>query len=191
MGNLDDQAAHPADVRAAVNAEAALLLRMQGHSYAKIAGALGVSKATAWRLVTDALREQVTLTRETAEELRALELARLDDLWRRCYPALPQQKLDLATGRLLLRISMQRSLLLGLPVLRLSPGGADELPVPGDVDLSRLGVDELRTFERLLLVAQGGTPASLGLSPADEVFVPHEAEPGVDGADPGPEPEAG
>lgn len=176
MGNLDDQAAHPQDVRSAVQAEAALMLRMQGLSYAKIGTAIGVSKATAWRLVTDALQEQITLTRESAEELRALELARLDDLWRRMYPALPSQKVDLATGRLLLRISMQRSVLLGLPVLRL-PFGGDDLPVAGDVDLSRLELDELRTFERLLLVAQGAQPAPVRLDPADEVFAPVDPDP--------------
>lgn len=169
MGDLTKQEAHPQEVRSAVHAEAALHLRMQGQSYAKIGQALGISKATAWRLVTDALQELQHTTRETVEELRALELARLDDLWRRLYPALPNQKLDVQAGRLMLRISMQRSLLLGLPVLRM-PLGGDEVPVPGDVDLAKLSVEDLRQLEAILSRAGGGTIEALRLNPADEVF---------------------
>lgn len=174
MGNLDDQVAHPDDVKRDVDAEAALQLRMQGFSYARIGKALGVSKATAWRLVTDALREVAIGTREAAEELRTLELARLDDLWRRLYPALPSQKVGVAEARVLLRISMQRSVLLGLPIIRLQPAGGPE-DDPGGVDLGRLSTGELRQFERLLSAAQG-QGGDFDLDPRREVFQEHEED---------------
>lgn len=55
-------------------------LRKDGHSYAVIGERLGVNPATAYRDVTGLLEQTAT---ETADELRALELARLDEMWQR------------------------------------------------------------------------------------------------------------
>lgn len=175
------QEAHPDAIAREKERELALQLRMSGYSYRRIAEALKgmgieVSKTKAHALVVDALQEQLTLNRETTEELRALELARLDDIWKRLYPTLPNQKISEQTARTLLRISQQRSVLIGLPVLRPTGGGGDEDPL-GDLNLTNLTVEELRTFEALAQKAAGGTVAALGLNPGDEVFAP-DPEPG-------------
>ena len=169
MADLVNQQAHPDDIARELNVQAALMLRMQGHGYAAIGKAISVSKATAFRMVTGALAELAHQTRETTEEYRALELARLDDMWRRLYPSLPNQKLDINQARVLLRLSMQRAALLGLPVVRALPMG-DEIPVEGDVDLERLPIAELRLLEGLVLKAQGKEAPVLALDPADEIF---------------------
>ena len=58
----------------------ALKLREAGTAYAAIGEQLGVAPKTAWEDVQAALKE---ITREPAEELLTLELARLDELWKR------------------------------------------------------------------------------------------------------------
>lgn len=63
-------------------AQKALDLRRMGFSYAQIAEQNGCDKKTAWRDVMRCLRRIAAETDGKAEELRALELERLDDLER-------------------------------------------------------------------------------------------------------------
>ena len=59
----------------------ALSLRKQGLTYSAIAEKLGVSKASAVAYVQKALKELAEECKEEAEQVRDLELARLDDLY--------------------------------------------------------------------------------------------------------------
>jgi hypothetical protein len=58
----------------------ALELRIAGGSYRKIGEQLGVSGKTAYQWVTQALADVARLQAEQAEQLKALELERLDRL---------------------------------------------------------------------------------------------------------------
>ncbi len=69
-----------ARVTAAARRAEALRLRAAGKSYAEIARALGVNESTAWRLVKREFDRLNAATRETAHEVRRLELDRLDGL---------------------------------------------------------------------------------------------------------------
>lgn len=65
----------------------ALKLRMRGNSYRAIARALGCSLSTAHGYITDALSEIRAECKESAEQLREIEIAKLDaaekEAWKR------------------------------------------------------------------------------------------------------------
>ena len=89
----------------------ALQLREGGAPYKKIASILGISEGMAFRDVRDALHE---ITREDAENLLTLELARLDALW---IPAYAEgRKGNLKAAQTALKIHERRCRLLGLEV---------------------------------------------------------------------------
>ena len=118
----------------------ALQLREQGMTYDAIAKELGVSRTTAFDDVKDSLHE---IIREPAEELRDLELSRLDNMLLRLNTELAavvkdrrQDKLSAdkaaqSVARIVdgqLRVSDRRAQLLGLD----SP---QRIELGGDVDL--------------------------------------------------------
>lgn len=75
-----------ADVLAAMKQAEALRLRTRGLTFRQIAEELQVDVATAHRYVKAALAELAAQTRSDTRELRALELARLDELLARVWP---------------------------------------------------------------------------------------------------------
>lgn len=86
----------------------ALQLRIAGAPYAHIGRHLGISAAGAYKLTQAAIRMAVI---EPAEELRRIELERLDMLQARWWPRALEDERALA---LLLRILEMRARLLGL-----------------------------------------------------------------------------
>ncbi len=101
----------PSDINARERMNQALSLRKAGASLDQVATACGyASKSGAHKAIRRALSE---LPRENAEELRALELARLDELlmsyWQRA-------KKDVNAAHLVLKIAAQRAQLLGLNI---------------------------------------------------------------------------
>ena len=122
----------------------ALELRKAGATYQAIAEQLGYAHAKgAYKAVTSALK--LTL-REPADELRELEVARLDamllPLWRRV-----QSGDEKAVDRVL-RIMERRARLLGLDApTRGELSGPDGKPLA--VDLTTLSDEELKTLERI------------------------------------------
>lgn len=68
----------PARLRHAERKAKALEMRMGGASSPQIAAALGISRTTAWKLVSESLAETKHLIAERTEELRALEHARYE-----------------------------------------------------------------------------------------------------------------
>jgi hypothetical protein len=77
----------------------ALQLRQAGASLSQIGEHLGVSESRACRIVQDALAATV---REPAEEIRALELARLDQLWVEATKVLRRQHVTVSNGRVVI-----------------------------------------------------------------------------------------
>jgi hypothetical protein len=101
----------PAKILAAQRERNALVLRQAGATYTKIAKQLGYrNRSSAADAVTRALAR--TTPKPLADEVRRLELERLDDLWRSMYPKAVQGD-HLAVDRCL-RIMARRAALLGL-----------------------------------------------------------------------------
>ena len=104
----------PSQIKAAEMRAEAVKLRKMGLGYPQIADRLGYnSRQAAHRAVTTALAEIRESTAESADDLRTLELERLDHLWQIAFA-------DAATNRnmraidTLLRISERRAKLEGL-----------------------------------------------------------------------------
>lgn len=69
---------HPVQCMAKTRRVEALRLRKQGLDYATIAEKLGIAQSTAYGLVKEALDQLAVEETETADEVRQIELARLD-----------------------------------------------------------------------------------------------------------------
>lgn len=136
------------------DAEAARL-RTRGLSYDAIGEQLGLDKGNAYRAVQRALQATV---QEPAEELRQLELARLDDMWAAVLEVLEAKHFTVSQGRIvyygdvpladdapvlaavdrLLRIQERRAKLLGLDApAKAEVGGKLTYEITG-VDLDKL-----------------------------------------------------
>jgi len=103
-------ATSPAIVKAATRAREALELRKAGKSFSKIAEALGYGSSNgAYQAVK---RELAELTRQPAEELLALEVERLDELFGALWEQARTGDLDAVEGTR--KLIMDRAKLLGL-----------------------------------------------------------------------------
>lgn len=89
-----------------------LELRKAGASFQAIGDALGVSRQQAHRYVTAALESIRKETAEEAENLRTIELERIDSLFLECYSA--AKKGDLPAVDRCVRLSERRCKILGL-----------------------------------------------------------------------------
>lgn len=93
----------------------ALELRSMGWTFRAIAEATGVDVKTAFRDVSDALADHRESYAETAADVRTVELARLDRLWRRAEDMLADGDADGAKAiSAAIRIMERRARLLGL-----------------------------------------------------------------------------
>ena len=93
----------------------AVELRAAGKTYRQIAALTGVSVRMAFEDVKDGLADHVASYAEQAGEVRGLELARLDRLWRRAEELLDSDDDDGAKAiGAALRIMERRARLLGL-----------------------------------------------------------------------------
>lgn len=90
----------------------ALDLRLKGFSYRAIGEAMGIDQATAYRLVSDALAETREITQARADELREIEVQRLDHLLESLAPHIEAGDPNAVNSAL--RVSKRRSELLGL-----------------------------------------------------------------------------
>ena len=179
MGDLtrDAQEAHPLTVSVEANKMKALDLRGEGKSYAKIADALGISKTRAHELVLEGLDELMVQSAESAEQVRILELGRLDDMLDRMLVKLSLQRREMATkdGQKVfvpdpqertvegvLKIMERRAKLLGLdaPLEIVGAGG-------GPVQVSNVAASEefIGRVEKLIARLDGGeTPEAVAAS---------------------------
>lgn len=129
----------------------ALELRAGGASYRQIADVLGVSRASAWRIVTRGLDELTAKCAEKAEQVKALELVRMDAMRVLLWP----KRADPRVADSLLRISERVAKLHGLDApakheLTGADGGPIETqesnPVP---DLTKLTDEEIGQLAKI------------------------------------------
>jgi len=126
----------PTRCTAAARRGESMRLRAAGKSYAEIARALGVNESTAWRLVKKEFDRLNAATRETAHQVRQLELDRLDGLHEALWAK--ARSGDTQAIFAALRIMERRSKLLGLDsAMKVGFEGADgELTVEDIVRLA-------------------------------------------------------
>ncbi len=105
--------AAPERLTAAERKQRAVELRKLGFSYQKIADQMGISVSGAHKMVTTALKEINDKTADSAEELRRLELERLDEWMLRVAQEIKKGKVLPGIDRGL-RIMNRRTRLLGL-----------------------------------------------------------------------------
>lgn len=103
----------PPDIlRADVRKKEALELRREGKSYPEIAKELGCVTSAAHKMVQRALEKWTEECKEEAEQTKAIELQRLDELVERYHT---QAKLgDIKAGEFVLKLMERRAKLLGL-----------------------------------------------------------------------------
>jgi hypothetical protein len=134
-------------IRNRIRLKTALDLRTEGLSFEEIGKRLvpAVSRQRAQMIVRDALRELNEDIAETADEIRRVELERLDDLIKSLWPG---RKSPRVTDSIL-RIGERRAKLTGIDApTRLEqsgPGGG-----PMEYDLSKCSIEELRALVELL-----------------------------------------
>jgi len=89
-------------------------LHIAGFTYRQVAEQLGVSVSTAHSYVMDSLKKLAALREEKAEELRELEVQRLDDALRRIRTSEAYKDGEAAIMGQYIRLSESRRKLLGL-----------------------------------------------------------------------------
>ena len=124
----------------------ALELRKAGASYQQIGDQIGVSKQACHKMVTRVLGELVALAAESAEEVRRLEIDRMDammvGLWDKA-----RRGHEGAVDRVL-RIMTRRAALLGLDMPTRSEIAHTANVAP--TDLSKLTDEELEQYQALM-----------------------------------------
>jgi hypothetical protein len=117
-------------------------LRKAGASYRAIGRALGVSEAQAHRDVHLTLDELASRERESALQVREIELERLDEMLRALWPAV--RRGDTSSISTALRVAERRARLLGLDApVKQELTGANGGPV-SFVDVARQFADAAR-----------------------------------------------
>jgi hypothetical protein len=160
----------------------ALQLRKAGASLRAIGDQLGISRQTACDYVNAALAELAAEMRAEAQELRALEAARLDDLqvavWQKARAG------DLEAVKTALRILERRARLLGLD---LQPGAL----LPGDMEIILRWHDDNRGIIDVTPPAVDDHPAAALPEPGDDRSAPGAVSYRVRWATMGQEPAGG
>jgi DNA-binding transcriptional ArsR family regulator len=104
-----------AELDAAPRRREALELRAAGNSYEQIAEVMGISPMAVAGHVNAALRRAWEIDHERTEEIRQLEIERLDGLWKVFWPrATDKEKPSLAAAGFCLKLAKRRAELLGL-----------------------------------------------------------------------------
>lgn len=155
---------------AAERKEKALSYRKMGWSYEAIGQICGCSAQRAYTIVSEYLRELAARNTHAAEELRQLELEKLDAQEARLSEVilqLPAEKINLLAKfeDTLLKVRMHRAKLLGLVV-------PTQVLVPVPVGPEKGRVESVIGDPRLAEVVESATvwepPAPLALTPAPE-----------------------
>lgn len=125
MGHKYDNAPHRA--LATERANEALKLRIAGYREREIAERLGVTVSAVSKMLTRALDKTRESIRERTEELRAIEVERLDELIISLWPRAVGIDADLLVVDRILKIAKRRAELLGLdiPVKEIPPDITD------------------------------------------------------------------
>ncbi len=128
----------------------ALDLRMSSKSYSEIAKTMGCSKHTAHNLVMKGLAELEAKTKEKAEQVRQMEVMRVDAI----IESLWENRGVPRASEVILKAQERRARLLGLDapakVAQTTPDGKD---LPPALDLSKLSDEQLATLEAIYAAA--------------------------------------
>lgn len=152
MSNTTHQEAHPEKVLTESLRVKALELRIAGASYRQIATTLAIAASTAHDYVTGGVADLEEHSLVLKDEYRKLELARLDALLLGLWP----KRTDVRTHDSILRNMERRARLLGLdaPVRWEGSGpGGGPIPVAGDIDLTKLTLEQLDALEQIVMAA--------------------------------------
>ncbi len=103
---------HSRRIQSAERQKTALELRKRGGSFDNIAATMGISKSTAHNLVHKAIDQLKTTTLKKAEELKVLDLERLDSMLVGIYPKATAG--DAKAINAVIKLMDQRAKLLGL-----------------------------------------------------------------------------
>lgn len=106
----------------------ALVMRLEGKTYAEIGRALGIAEKNAWRYVQQALAEHAEAQEEHVAHVRALQDRRLDALLTYLWSAIQQS--DPRAVQVAVAIEKRRAELLGLDApKKLEHTGKDGAPL--------------------------------------------------------------
>lgn len=128
-------------VSGAVMEEKCLRLRIAGMSYSQIGKEVGCCKQNAHRAVTKALAETRKRVGESAEQLRDIELKRLDALWMAMWSK--AQTGDARAADTMIRVMKRRASMLGLDAPKKVEGditGALEVVAPQLMDFGKVTI---------------------------------------------------
>jgi len=95
---------HAKRIEAAETAQRAVALRRQGMTFEQIGAALGMTNAGAHGAVKRALRLVIDEARNDAEALRALQLERLDEMYREAYAVMQHRHPLIQQGRVVMQL---------------------------------------------------------------------------------------
>lgn len=175
MSNTTHQEAHPEKVLTETLRQKALELRIAGASYRQIATTLQIATSTAHDYVTGGVADLQEHNLVLTGEYRQIELARLDALLLALWPKRAEPRYHDS----ILRNMERRARLLGLDApLRWEgsgPGGGP-IPVAGDIDLTKLSLEQLNMLEEIVAVATLVPPQPAGLLPAPSPSPSPDAE---------------
>jgi hypothetical protein len=129
-----------ATVRALLLKSQAIELRRGGASYREIAQRLGIGKSRAHALVRAGLEHARAQVASAADEMRAVEVSRLDGMLAKLWPLVGKKTLDLGVVDRIIKIGERRAKLLGLdaPVRTAIQGGGDDTPPISTVSESKV-----------------------------------------------------
>lgn len=139
----------------------AMDLRAQGYSLAEVADALGITRQSAWELLTKSIHDYNASTAERAEEYIETNHARLEKLIKAHMPAAtdPTDRNTYAAANTVLKSVNEQNKLRGLHAptkAELSgPNGGPIQSVEAAFDVSKLSTDELTALQELMRKAQG------------------------------------
>ena len=149
MANGKQSKASAARVRGADNRKRALELRKSGATYRQIGESIGISMQRAHQLVVDELECLAQLRLRNADELRLLELERLDMV---SIPTLNKLKNgDMRAANVWIKLSESRRKLLGVDApMKIAPTNpvGDKAYLP--MDLSRYTESQLARIAKVL-----------------------------------------
>lgn len=153
----------------------AVAMRLRGKSYSQIAEVLGITKQRAHQLVMQAFEEMRQQCAEDTEQLRAIELARLDRITETFAPMLEMPGLDLQdveaakkAADVLIKVSERRAKLLGLDApTRAELTGKDGQPFVAGVFAIPQPAKDADVWAAQAQEATGTPPAELPM-PSDE-----------------------
>jgi hypothetical protein len=139
----------------------ALELRRAGKSFTEIAQALGLGRSYTHRLVQSAMREAVAQIAQAGDELRAMEVDRLDALMVTVWPMARRGNLG-AVDRVL-RIMERRARLLGLDapeVLQVDNPGGNHAAMQIAAAIDQMTIEQLRALATIPLRTAGAPAAA-------------------------------